>query len=151
MQQQNVNYATNYAPFAALFWLVIVVTLGVRSVGGAIVAAACFSLFEMVFLKGAFLGWILRGTNRIPGLFPIDGKWVLVLFGLSTIQFARRPAGLLHSFPRRSDRWSWGSPEDTAPVAGPPVGAPLGRGGYRDPALDPLQELVPAAQREGRA
>jgi hypothetical protein len=102
MQQQNVNYGSNFAPFAAMFWLVIVVTIGVRSVEGAIVAAVAYSLFEAVFLKGAFLGWILRGSSRIPGFFPIDGKWVFVLFGLGTIQYARHPEGVLAASKQRA-------------------------------------------------
>jgi ABC-type branched-subunit amino acid transport system permease subunit len=102
MQQQNVNYGNNFSPFAAMFWLVIVVTLGVRTVEGAVVAAVSYSLFEMVILKGAFLGWILRSPTKIPSFFPIDGKWVLVLFGLGTIQYARHPEGLLQASKERA-------------------------------------------------
>ena len=102
MQQQNVNYGNNFSPFAAMFWLVIVVTIGVRSVEGAIVAAAAFSLFEAVVLKGAFLAWILRSSSRVPDFFPIDGKWVMVLFGLGTIQYARHPEGALQASKQRA-------------------------------------------------
>jgi ABC-type branched-subunit amino acid transport system permease subunit len=141
MQQQNVNYGTNFSPFAAMFWLVIVVTIGVRSVEGALVAAAAYSLFEAAILKGAFLGWILRSSTRIPDLFPIDGKWVLVLFGLGTIQYARHPEGILQASKqraaaraqKRAGRGSTGGdpgargPRTTTPVIatagdGPPVG-----------------------------
>ena len=34
MHQENVNYTSNFAPFAALFWLVLVVSLGVAHRGG---------------------------------------------------------------------------------------------------------------------
>jgi branched-chain amino acid transport system permease protein len=95
MHQENVNYGTNFAPFAALFWLVIVVTLGSRTVTGAVQAAAAFSLFEAVVLKGAIIGWILRSPDRIPGIFPIDAKWVFILFGLGAIQYARHPEGIV--------------------------------------------------------
>ena len=57
-----------------------------------------------VVLKGAFLGWILRDPDRIPGLFPISAKWVLVLFGLGTIQYARHPEGLVEYSMRRRTR-----------------------------------------------
>ena len=93
IQQGNVNYGTNFAPFAALFWLVLVVTLGVRSVDGAIIAAMSYALFDAVVLKGAFLGWLLRDPDRIPSFFPISGEWRFVLFGLGAIQFARHPEG----------------------------------------------------------
>ncbi|HKA83903.1 MAG TPA: ABC transporter permease [Acidimicrobiales bacterium] len=95
MQQENVNYTNNFAPFAALFWLVLVVTLGSRTVEGAANAGAAFALFDTVILRGEFLGWILRSPDRIPSIFPISPKWRFVLFGLGTIQFARHPEGLI--------------------------------------------------------
>jgi ABC-type branched-subunit amino acid transport system permease subunit len=95
MQQRNVNYGNNFAPFAALFWVVIVVTLGSRTVRGAINAAGAFALFDAVVLKGALIGWILRSPDRIPGIFPISGKWVFVLFGLGAIQYAHHPEGIV--------------------------------------------------------
>lgn len=101
IQQGSVNYSTNFAPFAALFWLVLVVTLGVRSVDGAIGAAVSYALFDAVVLKGAFLGWLLRDADRIPSFFPINGEWRFVLFGLGAIQFARHPEGILEYGKRR--------------------------------------------------
>ena len=102
MHQENVNYGNNFAPFAALFWLVIVVTIGVQSVQGAIVAASFFALFEAVILRGAFLGWILRSPERIPGIFPISAKWTVILFGLGAINFARHPEGAIEAQKRRA-------------------------------------------------
>jgi branched-chain amino acid transport system permease protein len=102
IQQENVNYSNNFAPFAALFWVVLVVTLGSRTVEGAINAGAAFSLFDAVILKGTFLGWILRSPDRIPGVFPISPKWRFVLFGLAAIQFARHPEGLIEASKQRS-------------------------------------------------
>ncbi len=95
MQQQNVNYGTNFYPLAALFWIVLVVTLGTRSVEGAIIAALSFAFLDAVILKGAFIGWIFRDTDAIPGIFPIGGSWRFVLFGLGALQFARHPDGIL--------------------------------------------------------
>ena len=95
IQQKNVNYANNFSPFAALFWMVLVVSLGARTVEGAAQAGGAFSLFDAVILKGALVGWVLRDPERIPSFFPISSKWTLVLFGLSAIQFARHPEGLV--------------------------------------------------------
>lgn len=95
MQQENVNYGNNFSPFAALFWVVIVVTLGARSITGAVQAAASFALFDTLVLKGQLLGWILRSPERVPDFFPISGKWVFILFGLGAIQFARHPEGIV--------------------------------------------------------
>jgi branched-chain amino acid transport system permease protein len=95
MHQENVNYTNNFAPFAALFWLVLVVALGCRTVEGAAIAGASFALFDMLILRGELFGWILRSPDRIPGVFPISPQWRFVLFGLLAIQFARHPEGLV--------------------------------------------------------
>jgi branched-subunit amino acid ABC-type transport system permease component len=129
MLQENVNYPNNFAPAAAGFWLVLVVALGSRTVEGAAIAGASFALFDVVILRGEFLGWILRSPDRIPGIFPISPKWRLVLFGLLTIQFARHPEGLVENGKRQwmrrlerragprtgpSDKASVGEPETVA-------------------------------------
>ena len=97
IHQENVNYATNFAPFAALFWLVLVVALGSRSVEGAIYAAAAFALVDRLVFKGAVFEWVLRGEDRVPGFLPLDPKWRFVFFGLATLSFARHPEGLIES------------------------------------------------------
>jgi branched-chain amino acid transport system permease protein len=102
IHQENVNYANNFAPFAALFWVVLVVTLGSRTVEGAVNAGAAFAVFDTLILKGTFLGWILRDPDRIPSFLPISPKWRFVLFGLATIQFARHPEGLIEAGKQRS-------------------------------------------------
>lgn len=102
IHQENVNYGNNFSPFAALFWLVLVVTLGARTVEGAVTAAGAFSLFDAVILRGTFLGWILRSPDRIPEVFPVSPKWRFILFGLGTIQFARNPEGIIEARKRKA-------------------------------------------------
>lgn len=102
IHQENVNYANNFAPVAALFWLVLVVSLSVRTVEGAAQAGAAFSLFDAVILRGSLFAWILRSPDRVPGIFPIPAKWRFVLFGLAAIQFARHPEGMLEYGKRRA-------------------------------------------------
>jgi ABC-type branched-subunit amino acid transport system permease subunit len=102
MQQQNVNYASNFSPFASLFWLVLVVSLGARTVEGAMQAGAAFGLFDAIVLNGAIFGWILRSPERIPSFFPLSPTWAFVLFGLGALQFARHPEGLVESNKRRA-------------------------------------------------
>lgn len=97
IHQQNVNYASNFAPFAALFWLVLVVSLGAQTVEGAAYAGAGYALMDAIIFKGAFVGWILRSPERIPSFFPISPKWRFVLFGLTTISFAKHPEGLVEN------------------------------------------------------
>ena len=95
MLQGNVNYAQNFSPFATMFWLVLVVTLGARTVEGAATAGATYSLFDPVILQGTVFGWILRDPDRIPGFFPISPKWRFILFGLGAVQYARHPEGII--------------------------------------------------------
>ncbi|HEX2562451.1 MAG TPA: hypothetical protein VHK25_00975, partial [Acidimicrobiales bacterium] len=123
MHQENVNYTNNFAPFTALFWLVLVVALGSRTVEGAAVAGASFALFDVVILRGELLGWILRSPDRIPGIFPISPKWRLVLFGLLTIQFARHPEGLVENGKRQ---WMRRLERRAGPRTGPPDEEPTG-------------------------
>ncbi|WP_007507535.1 MULTISPECIES: ABC transporter permease [Pseudofrankia] len=127
MSQESVNYDTNFSPFAAMFWLVIVVTLGARTVPGALNAAVAFSLFDQLILKGDLFGWIIGGSDKLPGLFPITGKWVFVLFGLAAVQFARHPEGLVergYARPSFADRLFprlRGAPADDLPPSPRPA------------------------------
>lgn len=129
IQQRNVNYAANFSPFSALFWLVVVVSLGVRTVEGASYSGASFSLMDRIVFQGALLTWILR-TDHLPGLFPISPKWRFVLFGLTTLSFARHPEGLIEDGKRRAHArverlLSRRSPPASAPVASESVPVPV--------------------------
>jgi branched-chain amino acid transport system permease protein len=123
MLQENVNYTNSFAPFTALFWLVLVVALGSRTVEGAAIAGASFALFDVVILRGELLGWILRSPDRIPGIFPISPKWRLVLFGLLTIQFAHHPEGLVENGKRQ---WMRRLERRAGPRTGPSDRASVG-------------------------
>ncbi len=102
IHQKNVNYPANFAPLSALFWLVLVVSLGVQTVEGAAYAGASFSLMDAVILKGAVVGWILRSPERIPWFLPISPKWRFVLFGLTTLTYAKHPEGLVENGKRKA-------------------------------------------------
>jgi branched-chain amino acid transport system permease protein len=103
IQQKNVNYGVNFSPFGSLFWLVLVVTFGVRRPTGAIVAAAAFAIMDKLVLQGTFIGWILRDPDRIPAIFPISPEWRYILFGLGTIQYAKHPEGVLEYMKARKE------------------------------------------------
>jgi branched-chain amino acid transport system permease protein len=103
MHQENVDYGRNFTPFAALFWLVLVVSLSARTVEGAAQAGAAFALFAALILDGALFTWLPFITeDNLPGIFPISGKWRFVLFGLTAIQFARHPEGMVEFGKRRA-------------------------------------------------
>jgi branched-chain amino acid transport system permease protein len=123
MHQEDVGYATSFDPFAALFWLVLVVTFGVTSVQGAALAAATFALLDGLVLKGTVIGWILRSPDRIPDLFPFSPKWRLVLAGLGALQFARHPEGMLaNARQKRAARLTARATARAATPATEPVG-----------------------------
>ncbi len=82
--EEQANYGKNFSPFFGLFWVVLVVTLGSRTVEGAIVAGLAFALFpELLELLG------------LPAGFQF------VLFGLTAITYARHPEGLVEFGKRR--------------------------------------------------
>ncbi len=71
--------------FFSLFWVVVVVSLGARTVEGAINAGLGLLLFPEVL--------------KYLGLSP---SWEFVFFGLGAITYARHPEGILESQKRRS-------------------------------------------------
>ena len=95
MHQRDVHYTSNFSPVGSLFWLVLVVSLSVRTVEGAAQGGAAFALFDPLILRGDAFGWILRSEDRLPGFFPISAKFRFILFGLAAVQFARHPEGLV--------------------------------------------------------
>ena len=62
---------------------------------GAFAATGAFSLFHKIFLEGEIFGWLLRSEDRIPGFLPVDPKWMMIMFGLGTIQYAKHPEGVI--------------------------------------------------------
>jgi branched-subunit amino acid ABC-type transport system permease component len=113
LYEGQANYTANFVPFFGLFWLVLVVTIGVRTVEGAIQAGLAFVLFpELLDLIGA----------------PAALQYVF--FGLAAIGFARHPEGLLEYGKRRQleaiqrwlDRRSAPDVDPAVPVAPERVG-----------------------------
>ncbi len=95
MGQEKVDYPKSFGPVGALFWLVLVVTFGVRHPAAALIGAAAATLMDKLFLQGELIGWITRNPDPFPDFFPIDTKWRLILFGLGTIQYAKHPEGVI--------------------------------------------------------
>jgi ABC-type branched-subunit amino acid transport system permease subunit len=84
IQQGQANYDANFTVGAGLFWIVIVVTLGTRTVEGAVLAGAALRLFpELLKAMGLSL------------------TWHAVIFGLGALTFARHPEGIVEYGKRR--------------------------------------------------
>jgi ABC-type branched-subunit amino acid transport system permease subunit len=104
IHQENVKYATNFSPFAALFWMVVVITLGSRTIEGAIQAGVAFALFGAIVLEGALAEWIFRGESDLTEALTLSPQWRFILFGLGCIQYARHPEGLVENGKRQAAR-----------------------------------------------
>jgi len=83
--QETQANASNFAPFLGLFWLVIVATLGARTVEGAIQAG----------LAIAFVPEILKALHVSP-------SYQFILFGLGAVTYARHPEGIVEANKRKS-------------------------------------------------
>jgi branched-subunit amino acid ABC-type transport system permease component len=82
---------TTATPLAGLFWLALAVTFGIRRPGGALLAGLAFACAPAVF------HWI--GDDILPGGAASDllssTYFTAILFGLSAIQLAKEPDGIL--------------------------------------------------------
>jgi ABC-type branched-subunit amino acid transport system permease subunit len=85
IQENQANYTANYSVLFGLLWLVIVVTIGARTVEGAVQAG----------LAIAFVPEILKALGLSPA-------YQFILFGLGAVTYARHPEGILEYNKRRS-------------------------------------------------
>ena len=76
----------DYAYFYSLFFVVLVVTLGSRTVEGAINAAVGYVIFQEILKR---LG--------------VSASWEPIFFGLGAITYAKNPEGILEAQKRRSN------------------------------------------------
>jgi branched-subunit amino acid ABC-type transport system permease component len=108
-QQKLVNYQANYYFFWGLVWVVLVVTMGARSVQAAITAGFAFVLMRELLVE--------------LGVSPEVG---IVLFGLGALTYARHPEGIVEAQTRRAlaaiNRLT--SRDRAADSSGPPPSTP---------------------------
>jgi branched-subunit amino acid ABC-type transport system permease component len=84
-QQKLVNYPSNYYFFFGLVWVVLVVTMGARSVQAAITAGFAFILMP-----------------ELLDTLGVSPEIAIVLFGLGALTYARHPEGIIEAQTRRS-------------------------------------------------
>jgi branched-chain amino acid transport system permease protein len=118
MREGAANYQADFTVQFALFWLVLVVTLGSRTVEGAILAAFALKFFPE----------LLKAIG-------VSQSWQFVLFGLGAIAFARHPEGMFEHLKRTTQNLIQRG-LDRNPMrgtsnqpGGPPDRAPTARGG----------------------
>lgn len=111
MQEGSANYQADFTVVFALLWLVLVMTMGTRTISGAIVAAFVFWFFPE----------LLKALD-------VSAAWQSVLFGLGVITFAQHPEGIfeyeklavlnrLQSLLDRSRRKSTPAPTGLSPAS----------------------------------
>jgi branched-subunit amino acid ABC-type transport system permease component len=112
IQETQANYQADFTPIFGLFFLVIVVTIGARTVEGAIQAGLALAFFPEIL--------------KALGISP---SYDLILFGLGAITFAKHPEGILEFQKRQSLQFVQRLiTRGRAPVEGEgaePVSAPL--------------------------
>jgi ABC-type branched-subunit amino acid transport system permease subunit len=87
IQEKFANYQADFTVFFGLFWVVIVVSIGARTVEGAIQSGAGLKIFpELVLTR------ILHASS----------SWQFIFFGLGAIAYAKNPEGTLEAGKRRS-------------------------------------------------
>lgn len=89
----RVNYDANFTYFFGLVWLVLVVTLGSRSIQAAITAGVAFMVFPRLL--------------ELTGLSQSMSQAVaFILFGLGAVTYAKHPEGIVEARTRASVEWT---------------------------------------------
>ncbi len=87
MQEKFANYQADFTVFFGLFWVVLVVSIGARTVEGAIQGGFGLKIFpELILVR----------------LLHVSPAWQYIFFGLGAIAYAKNPEGTLEAGKRKS-------------------------------------------------
>jgi branched-chain amino acid transport system permease protein len=101
MYDRAVNWDANWVAFYGLFWVVLVVSLGCRTVEGAIQAAIGFFFFQAVILNGV-VPWTVNHVQPWYHMGNPPATLFIILLSLGAFTYARHPEGILEFNKRRS-------------------------------------------------
>lgn len=90
-----------FVPELGLAWVVLVVTLGPRTVEGAINAAVGFVFFQAVVLP-TWIPWLVDHVQPWYHMTSLPAGLQPILFGLGALTYAKHPEGILEFQKRRS-------------------------------------------------
>src|SRR5262249_50469550 len=99
--ERATNYDPNFVYFQGLIWVVLVVSLGSRTVEGAIQAAAGFYAFHAVIINEV-LQWLV---NHVPPWYHMNQPpqtLAIILLSLGAFTYAKHPEGILEFNKRKS-------------------------------------------------
>jgi branched-chain amino acid transport system permease protein len=87
IQEKFANYQADFSVVFGLFWVVLVVSIGARTVEGAIQGGFGLKIFpELILLR----------------LLHVSSTWQFIVFGLGAIAYAKNPEGTLEAGKRKS-------------------------------------------------
>ncbi len=97
----SANYDPNFVYFQGLIWVVLVVSLGSRTVEGAIQAAVGFYVFQAVVLNEV-VPWLVNHVQPLYHMGQPPQTLAIILFGLGAFTYAKHPEGILEFNKRKS-------------------------------------------------
>ncbi len=101
MYERAANYNPNFVYVQGLIWVVLVVSLGSRTVEGAIQAAAGYYLFQAIVLNNV-VPWV---TNHVQPWYHMGQPpqtLGIILLTLGAFTYAKHPEGILEFNKRKS-------------------------------------------------
>jgi branched-chain amino acid transport system permease protein len=101
MYEGAVNYNPDFVYFQSLFWVVLVVSLGSRTVEGAIQAAIGFAAFQLVVLNQV-VPWIVNHVQPWYHMGLPPQTLAIILLSLGAFTYAKHPEGILEFQKRKS-------------------------------------------------
>ena len=101
MYEGAVNYNPDFVYFQSLFWVVLVVSLGSKTVEGAIQAAIGFAAFQLVVLNQV-LPWIVNHVQPWYHMGLPPQTLAIILLSLGAFTYAKHPEGVLEFQKRKS-------------------------------------------------
>jgi ABC-type branched-subunit amino acid transport system permease subunit len=101
MYEGSVNYNPDFVYFQSLFWVVLVVSLGSRTVEGAVQAAIGFAAFQIVVLNQV-LPWIVNHVQPWYHMSLPPQTLAIILLSLGAFTYAKHPEGVLEFQKSRS-------------------------------------------------
>jgi hypothetical protein len=87
--------------FQSLFWVVLVVSIGSRTVEGAIQAAIGFAAFQIVVINEV-LPWIMNHLQPWYHMGQPPQTLAIILLSLGAFTYAKHPEGVLEYQKRKS-------------------------------------------------